>query len=121
MQLTLEARMRAVFAALARDDMDDLVLNWADDGTYFNPTVGPPATGKPNVKSTIAALSTGLKGRGETLTIDRVTEVEAASPPRAYVEWHVESDGPRAGKLGLHVVEFTPQGLLQRVVVFAHA
>ena len=121
MNITLEARMRAVFDALARDDMDDLVSHWAEDGTYFNPTVGAPAQGKPNVKNIIATMSTGLQGRGETLTIDRVTEVSDANPPRVYVEWHVESDGPRSGKSGLHVVEFNAERLLHRVTVFAHA
>jgi ketosteroid isomerase-like protein len=118
-----ETRMRAVFDALARDDMDDLISNWAEDGIYFNPTVGPPADGKSEVKSTIARMSNALQGRGETLVIDRVTQVTDEVPNRAYVEWHVESKDPtseRQGKLGLHVVSFDHDGLLHRVTVFAH-
>ena len=110
--------MRAVFDDLARDDMDGLISNWADDGTYFNPTVGPPAGGKAKVKATIATMSSGLQERGETLIIDRVTEVLDVTPPRAYVEWHVQSENARAGKLGLHVVSFNEAGMLHRVVVF---
>lgn len=113
--------MRVVFDDLARDDMDALISNWAEDGTYFNPSVGPPAPGKAMVKSTIATMSSGLKERGETLIIDRVTEVTDALPPRAYVEWHVESNNARHGKLGLHVVSFDEAGFLHRVVVFVHS
>lgn len=120
-KLTLAARIRAVFAALARDDMDDLVFHWASDGIYFNPTIGLPAEGKPGMKNTIATMSTGLQARGETIVIDRITESRQASPARAYVEWHLESAGARNGKLGLHVVSFDEAGLFHRVVVFAHA
>lgn len=115
--------MRAVFDALARDDMDDLISNWAEDGIYFNPTVGPPAHGKANVNATITRMSKGLQERGETLVIDRVTEVTDETPNRAYVEWHVEakdSSSPRNGKLGLHAVWFNQNGHLHRVTVFAH-
>lgn len=118
---TLEARIRAVFAALSRDDMDDLASHWAQDGIYSNPTVGAPAQGKSSVKNTIAIMSGGLKSRGESLVIDRITESPSASPPRAYVEWHVESSGPRNGKMGLHVISFDEDGLFHRVTVFAHA
>ena len=111
--------MRAVFADLTRDDMDALVSNWAEDGVYFNPSVGPAAEGKPDVKSTIATMSTGLKSRGETLVVDRVTEVPDATPARAYVEWHVEG-GAQPGRLGLHVVLFNEEGLLHHVTVFRH-
>lgn len=113
--------MRAVFDALARDDMDGLVCHWAPDGTYFNPTVGPPAEGKINVKNTIAAMSSGLQSRGETLVVDRITEAVGAAPPRAYVEWHVASSGARDGKMGLHVISFDENGLFHRVTVFSHA
>lgn len=113
--------MRAVFDALARDDMDNLILHWAQDGVYFNPTVGAPAEGKMNVKNTIAAMSTGLQSRGETLVVDRITEAVGADPPRAYVEWHVQSSGARDGKMGLHVISFDEKGLFHRVTVFAHA
>ncbi len=117
----LETRIRAVFAALSRDDMDDLVSHWADDGIYFNPTVGAPAQGKTSVKSTIATMSEGLRGRGENLVIDRITESPSANPPRAFVEWHVESSGARNGKLGLHTISFDENGLFHRVTVFSHA
>ena len=40
---------------------------------------------------------------------------------RAYVEWHRETAENKNGKLGLHVVEFNEEGLLHRVIVFAHA
>lgn len=113
--------MRVVFDDLARDDMDALVSNWAEDGIYFNPAVGPAAEGKDKVKSTIATMSTGLQGRGETLVIDRVTEVLGVTPQRAYVEWHRENADTKNGKLGLHVVSFNEEGLLHRVVVFAHS
>ncbi len=113
--------MRAVFDALSRDDMDDLVSHWAPDGVYFNPAVGAPAEGKINVKNTIAAMSTGLKSRGETLVVDRITEAVGAHPRRAYVEWHVASRGARDGKMGLHVISFDENGLFHRVTVFAHA
>lgn len=113
--------MRAVFDDLARDDMDALVSNWAEDGIYFNPTVGPAAEGKANVKATIAQMSTGLQGRGETLVVHRVTQVPDAQPARAYVEWHRETAESKNGKLGLHIVEFNEEGLLHRVIVFAHA
>lgn len=119
MNLSPEARMRAVFAALARDDMDALMTNWADDGTYYNPAVGPPAQGIANVRATITALSDGLQERGETLTIDRATEVLDAQPTRAYIEWHVEG-GANPGRLGLHVVSFNEAGMLHRVTVFMH-
>jgi len=119
--MTLEARMRAVFDALSRDDMDDLISHWAAEGTYFNPTVGPPAEGKMDVKNTITAMSSGLQSRGETLVVDRITEVLDAAPPRAYVEWHVQSSGARDGKMGLHVIAFDENGLFHRVTVFAHA
>jgi hypothetical protein len=112
--------MRIVFDDLARDDMDALVSNWAEDGIYHNPMVGPPANGKAAVKSTIGTMSTGLQGRGETLVIDRVTEVLDETPVRAYVEWHRENAETKSGKLGLHVVSFNEEGLLHRVVVFAH-
>jgi ketosteroid isomerase-like protein len=120
-KMTPEARMRAVFEHLRQDDMDGLVSHWAEDGVYFNPTVGAPAEGKADVKSTIARMSDGLQQRQETLVVDRVTEVTGVSPPRAYVEWHVESEGPRNGRLGLHVVTFNSDGLLNHVIVFAHA
>ncbi len=120
MEMTLEKRMRVVFDDLARDDMDALVSNWAEDGIYFNPAIGPPAEGKALVKSTIATMSTGLQARGETLVIDRVTEVLDAVPTRAYVEWHVEG-GENPGRLGLHVVSFNEAGFLHRVVVFRHS
>ena len=110
--------MRAVFDDLARDDMDALISNWADDGVYFNPAIGPPAQGKESVKNTIATLSRGLLEREEVLTIDRVVEVQGAIG--AYVEWHVEG-GAKPGRLGMHVVSFNEAGLLQRVVVFIHA
>lgn len=119
--MTPEQRMRIVFDDLARDDMDALVSNWAEDGIYFNPSVGPAAEGKANVKSTIATMSTGLQGRDETLVIDRVTTVSDQTPVRAYVEWHRENPQTKQGKLGLQVVSFNEEGLLHRVTVFAHA
>ena len=113
--------MRRVFDDLARDDMDALVSNWADDGIYHNPAVGPPAHGKDNVKSTIATMSTGLQSRDETLVIDRVTTIFDAVPVRAYVEWHRENPQTKQGKQGMHVVSFNEDGMLHRVTVFAHA
>jgi hypothetical protein len=120
--MTPEERMRIVFEELARDDMDALVSHWAEDGIYFNPAVGPPASGKAAVKATIATMSRGLLERKEVLTIDRVTQVLDQAPNRAYVEWHVESvpENPRHGLLGVHVVSFNEEGLLHRVNVFAH-
>ena len=112
--------MREVFDDLARDDMDALLSNWADDGTYFNPTVGPPARGKSSVRDTISALSSGLQSRGETLVVDRVSTVGEGVATRLYAEWHVEG-GAKPGRLGLHVVSFNEAGLLQRVTVFAHS
>ena len=112
--------MRVVFEALARDDMNALMSHWADDGTYFNPSIGPPARGFDNVKTTITNLSDGLKARGETLVIDRATEVTDEVPNRAYIEWHVEG-GAAPGRLGVHVVTFNDAGLLHRVIVFMHA
>ena len=113
--------MLAVFDALGRDDMNDLISNWAEDGVYFNPAVGPAAQGKDNVKATIAKMSAGLQERGESLIIHRVTEVVDQTPKRAYVEWHRETAHSKEGKLGLHIVEFNEEGLLHRVIVFAHA
>jgi ketosteroid isomerase-like protein len=111
--------MRAVFDALARDDMDDLISYWAADGVYFNPTVGPAAEGREAVKATIAAMSTRLRSRGEMLAVDRVTEVAGSEPTRLFAEWHVDG-GPAPGRLGVHVVLFNAEGLLSRVTVFAH-
>lgn len=113
--------MRVVFDDLARDDMDALISNWAEDGIYFNPAYGPASEGKASVKSTISTMSTSLQGRGETLVIHRVTEILDSTPQRAYIEWHRETEASKNGKLGLHVVEFNEEGLLHRVVVFAHA
>ncbi len=115
--MTPEQRMRIVFDDLARDDMDALMSNWAEDGIYFNPVYGPAAEGKASVRATISSMSTNLQGHGETLVVDRVTEVVDATPQRAYVEWHRTSNG----KLGLHVISFNEEGLLHRVTVFAHA
>lgn len=112
--MTGDARMRAVFDALARDDMPELLEHWADDGVYFNPTMGPPAEGKQYVGEVVGRLSKGLIERGERLVVDNVTEVNN----RAFVEWHVE--GPSASRLGVHAVTFDSAGLLRRVVVFAH-
>ncbi len=119
MKLSPEARMRIVFDDLGRDDMDALMLNWADDGSYFNPSIGPAAVGHDDVKSTITTLSSGLAERGEKLIIDRATEVLDASPVRAYIEWHVEG-GAKPGRLGMHVVLFDQAGMLHRVTVFVH-
>ena len=112
--------MRAVFDDLARDDIDALMLNWANDGSYFNPAIGPPARGFEDVKSTIAALSDGLQARGETLVIDRATEITDETPNRAYIEWHIEG-GAKPGRLGVHIVSFNQAGLLYRVTVWLHA
>ena len=112
--------MRVVFDDLARDDMDALMLNWADDGTYFNPSVGPPARGCDNVKIIITALSDGLQERGETLVIDRATEITDEMPNRAYIEWHVDG-GAKPGRLGVHIVSFNESGLLHRVTVWLHS
>ena len=119
-QLSPAARMRVVFDDLARDDIDALMVNWADDGTYFNPAIGPPARGFDDVKSTIAALSDGLQARGETLVIDRATEITDEMPNRAIIEWHVEG-GAAPQRLGVHVVLFNEAGLLHRVKVWMHA
>lgn len=118
--LSPAARMGVVFEALGRDDMDALIANWAEDGIYFNPTLGPPTEGKQNVYDTIDVLSKRLKERGEKLIIDRSTEVLDESPTRAYIEWHVEG-GAKPGRLGVHVVSFNEDGLLHRVNVFSHA
>ena len=111
--------MREVFDDLARDDMDALLSNWADDGVYFNPTVGPPARGKSSVRDTITTMSSGLQARGETLIVDRVDTIGEGHSTRLYAQWHAEG-GAKPGRLGLHVVSFNEAGLLQRVTVFAH-
>lgn len=112
--------MRVVFDDLAADDMDALLSNWADDGVYFNPSIGPAAQGITNVRSTITTLSDGLQTRGEKLVIDRATEILDTAPRLATIEWHVEG-GAKPGRLGVHIVTFDEAGLLHRVNVFMHA
>lgn len=112
--------MRVVFDDLAAADMDALLSNWADDGVYFNPAIGPPAQGIASVRATITALSDGLQERGEKLVIDRATEILDSAPPLATIEWHVEG-GAKPGRLGVHIVTFDEAGLLHRVNVFMHA
>ena len=111
--------MRVVFDDLAADDMNALLSNWADDGVYFNPAIGPPAEGIANVRTTITTLSDGLQERGEKLVIDRANENLDTSPMHATIEWHVEG-GAKPGRLGVHIVTFSEAGLLHRVNVFMH-
>jgi ketosteroid isomerase-like protein len=115
--------MRAVFEALGRNDMETLISHWAEDGIYYNPNVGPPAEGKDAVYATIARLANTLQERGDTLVIDKGSEVLDVNPVRAFIEWHIESSdtsSPRHGKLGIHAVSFNEAGLLHRVNVFSH-
>lgn len=126
-QMTLTDRAKAVFAALTADDMVELGRHWAEDGIYNNPAFGTatlknPAVGRAAVVETVGVVSKGLKERGEYLQVDRITQASEGTP-RVYVEWHVvceNTESPRHGLTGLHVVEFNTEGFFHHVTVFAH-
>lgn len=105
--------MRAVFGALDRYDIEKLMTHWAEDATYDNPMVGPPATGKATVREQLSRLIGLLRDREERLIIDRTTE----GPGHVVVvEWHVEpGDGNRRG---VHVAEVGGDALIRSVTVY---
>ncbi len=110
--MTFESLLRRNFAALAQGDVNSIMSTWSENGRSDNAAVGASVVGKAAVKNRITLLTLEFKERGETMTIDRVTEGSS----HAIIEWHIE---PTSGDFrGIHVVEFGEDGLIESMIVY---
>ncbi len=106
-----ESTLRAAFDGVNAYSPDAIMACWNPDGTYDNPTVGMPATGRAAVRECMVRLCDGVRIRGQQLVVDRT----AISATHAIAEWHVE---PPTGAKGVHVAEFDGDGRLMHVTVY---
>ena len=110
----LEITMRAAFAGVNAFDPDAIMACWNDGGSYDNPSVGPAAIGRTDVRACMVRLCDNVRTRGHQLVVDRVTVGQS----HVVAEWHVE---PANGSRGVHVADFDDAGRLLRVTVYPRA
>ncbi len=103
--------MLETFDAVNQHSVAGILNNWSADGTYDNPTVGPPATGTDQLRQAMNTLVQNVQKAGISLHVDRTT----CEANRVIAEWHVE---PANGRRGVHVAEFDSAAKLIRVTVY---
>jgi limonene-1,2-epoxide hydrolase len=104
--------MRRVFAAVNDYDTPAVLRDWNPQGVYDNPAIGSPARGYDEVFARIDAFVQAVKGRDETIAVDRVV----VAGDLVITEWHIE---PAAGgKCGVHVAAFDELNRLKHVRVY---
>ncbi|MGN6506925.1 MAG: nuclear transport factor 2 family protein [Tepidisphaeraceae bacterium] len=114
MELAPRDILLAAFAGVNDYSPDGIMACWEREGVYDNPMVGQAAEGFEAVRACMVNLVDGLRAKGQSLVVDRVTVGER----HVLAEWHVE---PRDGRRGVHVTEFGDHGKLRRVTVYPRA